>query len=262
MNYPLKIKLISPRMSLRPMDSTFKRRMSPSLSLVIIASLTPPEHHVYIEDENIKPVNFNDTPDLVGINVNVDTAHRAIQIAQKYRTKGIRVVFGGIHASANAREMLEHCDAVCIGEAEVTWKVLLKDLQNNNLRKTYTNTQPVHLSHYPLPEWKFIDKKKYLYNNIIITSFDYSKYNTSHVVFQPRHISPEALKKGYLKIYRKFYSVKNIIKRLPDNKNIRLPYLLFNFGYRKFGKMTSLAGKIGLMNKIAQLCRRLSYGIE
>jgi hypothetical protein len=58
----LRIKLIAPKMSLRPMDSEFKRKMSPSLSLVTIASLTPEPHLAYIEDENLGHINFTDNP--------------------------------------------------------------------------------------------------------------------------------------------------------------------------------------------------------
>ena len=77
----MKIKLVSPRMSLRPMDSEFKRRMSPSLALLTLASLTPPQHHIIIQDENINKLNLDDRPDLVGITVNVDTSKRAYKIA-------------------------------------------------------------------------------------------------------------------------------------------------------------------------------------
>ena len=49
----MKVKLISPQMSLRPMDTEFKRRMSPSLSLVNLAVCTPAEYDVCIEDENV-----------------------------------------------------------------------------------------------------------------------------------------------------------------------------------------------------------------
>ncbi len=103
----LKLKLISPKMSLRPMDSEFKRVMSPSLSLLTIASLTPKNHVVYIEDENIGKLNFADSPDLVGINVNVDTSLRAIEISKQYMSRGIKVVFGGIHASAMSEVMIK-----------------------------------------------------------------------------------------------------------------------------------------------------------
>ncbi len=74
-----------PKFNLRPMDSEFKRLMSPPLALITLASLTPKKHEVYIEDENIKSINFNDTPDLVGITVNVDTAHKAYQITGFYK---------------------------------------------------------------------------------------------------------------------------------------------------------------------------------
>jgi len=42
--YLLIIKLISPQMTLRPMDSHYKRAMAPSLALLTVAALTPPEH--------------------------------------------------------------------------------------------------------------------------------------------------------------------------------------------------------------------------
>jgi len=99
------------------MDSVYKRLLSPSLSLVTIAALTPKEHIVWIEDENIGKIKLTDNPDLVGITVNVDTSERAFEIAKSYRKRGIKVVFGGIHASANPDLMLQNCDSVVIGEA-------------------------------------------------------------------------------------------------------------------------------------------------
>ena len=58
----MNIKLISPRMSLRPMDSEYKRLLSPSLSLLTVAALTPEEHDVVIEDENVRELNLDDLP--------------------------------------------------------------------------------------------------------------------------------------------------------------------------------------------------------
>ena len=48
------IKLIQPRMTMRPMDTIMKPRMAPSLGLLTLATLTPPEHEIFIEDENVK----------------------------------------------------------------------------------------------------------------------------------------------------------------------------------------------------------------
>jgi len=39
-----------------------------------------------------------------------------------------------------------------------------------------------------------------------------AKYNTSQVVFQPKNLTEKQLYEGYIKMYKDFYSMKNIIK--------------------------------------------------
>jgi hypothetical protein len=95
-----------------------------------------------------------------------------------------------------------------------------------------------------------------------ITDFNLRKYNTSNVVFRPRRMTPDELREGYEWIYREFYSLKNILKRKPENRSLLAPYFLFNFGYRKYGKITALFGKLGLMEAIGKLGRKVSYGID
>lgn len=87
-------------------------------------------------------------------------------------------------------------------------------------------------------------------------------YNTSHVVFSPMNMTKDQLQQGYLRIYKRFYSTRNIFKRIPKRRDQLISYLLFNFVYRKFGKLFSLFAKIGLMSSIGKLARRLSYGID
>ncbi|MDD3655105.1 MAG: radical SAM protein [Desulfotomaculaceae bacterium] len=448
----MKIKLISPKMTLRPMDSEFKRVMSPSLALLILAALTPNEHEVYIEDENVGKLHLEDKPDLVGISVNVDTSKRAHEISKHYRKQGIKVILGGIHVSANPDEALAYADSVCVGEAEELWEQILADVQTGDLKNKYYNDQPTNLANTPIPKWSLINQSKYLYTNVVVTSrgcpfrceFCYNScayvhnkfrnrptehvieevkalgtrqvmfiddnfigniswtkeflkqikplnlkwhaavsvnlvqhldlldelkesgceslfigfetinkaslesvskyqnniesyekliqeihsrgiminaslvfgfdddehtvfeetlnwlvknkietmtahiltpypgtkiyqrlksesriidnepthYNTSYAVFSPNKMTRQQLYEGYLKIYEEFYSIKNIIKRLPNDRNQRVPYLLFNFFYRKFGKIVSKIASIGLMNYLGKLARRLSYGID
>ena len=95
-----------------------------------------------------------------------------------------------------------------------------------------------------------------------ILDMDWSRYNTSHVVYQPKQMSPQELRDGYLWLYKKFYSFSNIFRRMPESPRLKVPYLLFNLFYRKFGKATSLAAHLGLLNRMGALARRLSYGIE
>ena len=105
-----------------------------------------------------------------------------------------------------------------------------------------------------------------LYNRLLeegrIIDFDYSHYNTAHVVFQPLHMTRQELYEGYLWIYKEVYSYSNIIKRLPEKSQERIPYLLFNLGYRKHGKIMSLVSRFNLMNLTGKLASRLAYGIE
>ena len=91
----------------------------------------------------------------------------------------------------------------------------------------------------------------------IITE-DYSKYNTAHVVFKPKNLSADELYKGYLWMYRRIYSFKNIIKRIPDAKEQVLPYLAFNLFYRKFGKFTDLICKIVTYRRLGYFAEKMS----
>lgn len=448
----MKIKLVQPKMSLRPMDSEFKRLMAPSLSLLVLAALTPKEHSVIIEDENANPLHLEDSPDLVGITVNVDTSNRAYHIAEYYRKKKVPVILGGIHVSANPEEALQFADAVCIGEAENVWLQILTDVSIGQLKPKYYSMTMADPGKIPIPRWSLIPSRKYLYTNIIVASrgcpfkcefcynscdyvhhqyrnrpianvveeikllktkhvmfiddnligdiawtraflkeikplglkwnaavsanlinhldlldqmhesgcqslfigfesineqsvqsvqkfqnkrqnyeslidelhkrgimvnaslvfgFDYdspqvfqntldwlvknkvetmtshiltpypgtvlyqrffaegriidfnlSHYNTSNVVFTPKQMTQEDLLKGYLWIYKEFYSFKNIFKRIPDHPKQKVPYILFNLFYRKFGKVTAKIAGFGFMNSIGRFARRLSYHIE
>ncbi len=75
------IKLVSQATTARPMDSVWKTRMAPPLSLLILGSLTPDRHRVTLEDENVGKIFLDDRPDLLGITVKVDTAPRGIRKA-------------------------------------------------------------------------------------------------------------------------------------------------------------------------------------
>ncbi len=150
----LNIKLIAPRMSLRPMDSEFKRLMTPSISLLVLAALTPQEHDVEIIDENIAPLNKYDKADLAGITCNVDTFERAKIHSVNFQKAGTPVILGGIFPSS-APEIAEHyADAVCVGEAEPIWSEILKDVMNGNLKRRYSAPNEFPTELIPRPNGK------------------------------------------------------------------------------------------------------------
>lgn len=91
---------------------------------------------------------------------------------------------------------------------------------------------------------------------------DLSKYNTANVVFQPKNMTPEELYHGYLWIYKNVYSFKNIIKRIPKSRNQWIPYLAFNFIYRKFGRLTEKICNLITYRRIGKFAEWISYHIH
>lgn len=95
-----------------------------------------------------------------------------------------------------------------------------------------------------------------------ITDKDLSKYNTAHVVYQPEGMTGEELYRGYLSMYRRFYSFGSILRRMPETKAQRVPYLLFNLVYRKFGRLTSLLTRIIPMQTFGRIAAKIAYKMK
>lgn len=128
--------LINPANSYRKGYLLRRQSKQSPLALGILAALTPPEWNVRILDENFREFRFRDA-DLAGITAMTATANRAYEIASVYRSKGIPVVIGGIHASSLPEEASLFADAVVIGEAEGIWETVLNDAKSGNLKKMY-----------------------------------------------------------------------------------------------------------------------------
>ena len=95
-----------------------------------------------------------------------------------------------------------------------------------------------------------------------ITNYDLSKYNTAHVVFDPKNMSADELYKGYIWMYKQFYSFKNMLKRMPLHKKQRMPYFLFNVFYRKLGKFTFKVSRIIPLNTMGKMAAFISYRLK
>ena len=166
----MKIKLIQPAMIQRPMDTKLKTRMAPSLALLTLANLTPKEHEVIIENENVESINFDEKVDLVAITVTVDVMNRAIEIAKEFRKRSVKVVAGGIHITADPKGAYGYFDAICVGMAERIWQRILFDAQNDSLKEIYNDMVSISGQEIVSPDYDIIDNSKYLYTNIISTS--------------------------------------------------------------------------------------------
>ena len=136
----------------------------PPLSLAYIAAVTPSDWEIKIADENFNRLVFEDA-DLVGISAFTSNINRAYEIAGIYRKKGVKVVIGGIHASMLPDEALQYGDAVVVGEAELIWKKVLEDYNNNKLHGKYAGPR-IDLSQSTIKPRRDLMDSRYVFHSI------------------------------------------------------------------------------------------------
>ena len=114
-----------------------------SISLELLAAVTPPEHEVIIRKSSYKKVDYDEKFDIVGIRSTSTDSPFAYRVADEFRRRGITVVLGGWHPSAVPEEAKQHADSVVVGEAEEIWQELLKDFEKGDLKPFYRQETPI-----------------------------------------------------------------------------------------------------------------------
>jgi len=131
----MKFKLIYPKWKKLRRQTEFHL---PPHGPVVFAATLPKEVEVGFVDENLETIDFNDQADLIGISMMLTSqVKRGWEIADEYRKRGLKVIFGGIATMLHAEETSLHADAVFLGEAEGRMEQVLDDFRNNRLRKIY-----------------------------------------------------------------------------------------------------------------------------
>jgi len=169
----MRVELVSPTWT----EETSKARAEtakvfkiPPLGLLNVAAITPKGVEVSLTDENVEPVNFDCSPDLVGITVMTASAPRAYQIADRFRELGVPVVLGGPHVTFLPEEASLHADAAVLGEAEGCWQKLVEDFQKKGkrgLKKFYKNDEKPDMSTVPLPRVDLLKGGKHIVTNVL-----------------------------------------------------------------------------------------------
>jgi radical SAM superfamily enzyme YgiQ (UPF0313 family) len=143
----------------------------PSLSLQLVAAVTPTNWDVTLVDESQDPVPNGRDFDLVGITAMTHQATRAYEIADQFKSEGVPVIMGGMHPTVMPEEALAHADAVVIGEAESVMTRLLDDFLGGRLEKVYRApiSQDDKLD-TPWPRREILAGKRYLTTQTIQAS--------------------------------------------------------------------------------------------
>lgn len=139
----------------------------PSLGLLTLAGMTPKEHQVhYLEVDDIEAdggvahrlAGF----DLIAISSYSAQIKEAYALADSLRQGDGQVVIGGLHATTLPGEAKEHCDAVLVGEGELSWPAVLRDAEARALQPCYTTGGvEFDLGGAPMPAFELLDMERY-----------------------------------------------------------------------------------------------------
>lgn len=136
----------------------------PSLGLLTLAGMTPSSVDVrYVEVPDVAALHELPGPfDAVAISSLSATIKDAYALAARYRAVGVKVILGGLHATACPQEAMLHVDAVVAGEGEILWPEVMRDLERGELRAIYdARGRSFDLAHAPMPRFELLDPTRY-----------------------------------------------------------------------------------------------------
>ena len=167
----MKIKFILPALeeAVSPFWRPIKYALFPPLGLATLAALCAPEDETTLWDEHVERVDAEDSPDLAVIQTYITNAHRAYELADRYRQRGVYVALGGLHATSLPEEAALHADSVLTGMGEQVFPEFLRDLRRDEARPLY-RAGNVCLRDVPLPRRDLIKREKYLVPNSMLIS--------------------------------------------------------------------------------------------
>jgi radical SAM superfamily enzyme YgiQ (UPF0313 family) len=135
----MKFKLIFPQWAKLKHQTEFHL---PPHGPVVFAAEVPPDVELSFVDDNLEGIEFQEPVDLVGLSVLLTCQlPRAFEIADRYRSEGIPVIFGGIATMLHAEEVVAHADSVFLGEVEGRFQQVIGDFRQGTLQKIYDYMQ-------------------------------------------------------------------------------------------------------------------------
>jgi radical SAM superfamily enzyme YgiQ (UPF0313 family) len=137
----------------------YAKNPAPPLPGILLAALTPPEIHVEVLHEMVRPIDYNTDADFIAISFMDYLAPHAFEVAAKFRAMGKVVIGGGKFASTFPDEVEPHFDSICIGEAHKVWPQIVNDLLAGRLKKRYDAGLAPDLENIPAPRYDLVETK-------------------------------------------------------------------------------------------------------
>ncbi len=169
---PIRVKFILPALkeATDPYWRPIKYSLFPPLGLATLAAYLSPDDRPVIVDEHVEPLQLDDAPQLVVIQVYITNAYRAYRIADHYRKRGSFVCLGGLHVTSLPDEAAAHADAIFLGPGEQTFPKFLQDFRAGNPERVYRSRAGRSLEGVPPVRRDLIRRASYLVPNSIVVT--------------------------------------------------------------------------------------------
>jgi radical SAM superfamily enzyme YgiQ (UPF0313 family) len=167
----MKVKMILPALTeaKSPYWRPIKYALFPPLGLATLAGYLDDSDEIVIQDEHVEPLDLDDEPDLVAIQVYITSAYRAYELADHYRKRGAHVALGGLHVTSLPEEAARHADTIFLGPGEDTWPAFLADFRAGRPGRVYRSRTRT-LAGMPRVRRDLIEQRLYLVPNSIVVS--------------------------------------------------------------------------------------------
>jgi len=164
--------LINPFYPKDPNASFGKHVLTPTLALTSFAAATPDHWEVRYWDENLldgRPPG-SPIPEVVGITVHLTFARRAFELARWYRSRGSKVILGGLHVLSCPEECAPHGDALAMGDGVQLWPRILSDVESGLLQIRYSATYENDYRTDPPPRRSILPRSSFLTTTSLIAT--------------------------------------------------------------------------------------------
>jgi len=131
-----------------------------------VAALVPiDKFDVRICEEEVDAVDFDFAADFVGITGKHGQGGRMRWLSEQFRRRGVKVIFGGPHASLAPEEVRAYCDILVRGELEPIAERFFDDLYRGDYQREYFGER-AELSSSPVPRWDLYPSRRALMGSL------------------------------------------------------------------------------------------------
>ena len=163
--------LINPFYPKDPHASFGKHVLTPTLALTSFAAATPAPWQVRYWDENLsRPPAFPPHARSGRHHRPPHLRERAFELARWYRSRGSKVILGGLHVLSCPEECAPHADALALGDGVQLWPRILADVEAGRLESRYAASYENDYRDDPPPRRALLPRASFLTTTSLIAT--------------------------------------------------------------------------------------------